>query len=201
MEPWPLKAEGQISVEDYAEAIRMHYRGSGSSRLLIPAVLFFFFLALVAQPLIRGASLFTPISAAVVIALTIVYLRIAPERAAKSALRDNPVAKAPISIEISPEGFSASTQFGTSNLPWSLFVRRKQSDNLLLLYQNESLFHMVARRWFASDALWHDTLRLVGEQVSASPPKTMRERLVFVLMWIVILAGIAAAFLQGARTL
>jgi hypothetical protein len=58
---------------------------------------------------------------------------------------------------------------------------------------------MVARRWFSSDPLWHDTLRFVGERVSDSPPKTTRERLVFVLLMIIILAAIAAVFLEGAR--
>jgi len=200
VEVWPLKAEGQITVEDYAAAIRLHSTSSGLGRLLLPTVLLLLFLALVVQPLVLGTSLVMPIAAAIAIGLSIYFVRTGPERAAKAALRGSSILSAPTSLAISPEGFHASSQFGTSTLPWDVFVKRKRSDDLLLLYQSDGLFHIVARRWFASEASWHETLRLVDPRVPAPPGPTRRELLYLALLWIVLLAGIVAAFFQGAAT-
>ena len=194
-----LEVQGSFSVEDYAAAMRVHSQPSGLGKLVQPTVFLLLFLALVVQPLVRGFSLLIPATAMAALAFVFFFLRTAPERAAKAALR-NPVANAPIRLSLSEEGFGSESQYGTANLPWDAFVQRKQSDSLLLLYQGESLFHVVPRRWCGSDALWQEVIQLASDRVPVIPRRSRRDVLFLVLLWIVLIAGIVSAFLQGAMS-
>lgn len=196
-EPLLLPVQGSLSVEDYAAAIRLHSRPSGLGKLLQPTVFLLLFLALVVQPVVRGASLLIPVTAMVALVVVVFFLRTAPERAAKAALR-NPVAAAPILITLSEDGFKSASQYGTSTLPWGAFVQRRQSDSLFLLYQADSLFHVLPRRWCTSDKQWQEVIQLVSGHVPETPRRSGRDVLFLVLLWIVLMAGVVAAFLQGA---
>jgi len=192
------EVHGSLSTEDYAAAIRLDSRASGLAKLLFPTVLLALFLAFVLQPLLRGASLWFPITALLAMVAVIFILRAAPERAAKAAFRTSPMLGTPQEIAISQDGFSVRSQYGHSNLPWQVFHKRKPSDSLLLIYQGEGMFHVLPRRWFASDQQWQDFNRVVAEHVPIVPRRSSRDVLVLVLLWIVLAAGIAVAFLQGA---
>lgn len=198
MEPSHQEVRGSLSAEDYAAAIRLASRASGLARLIVPTVLLLLFLALVVQPLLRGASHFLPVTALVAMVVVVFLLRAAPQRAAKAAFRTNPILGAPLEFAISSTGLNVKSEYGSSNLPWHVFQKRQCSDALLLIYQGEAVFHALPRRWFASDLHWQEFNQVVAEHVPIVPRRSSRDVLLLVILWVVLVAGIAAAFLQGA---
>jgi len=198
MQPSHQEVNGSISTEDYAAAIRLASRATGAARLLTPTMLLLLFLALVVQPLIRGVSLFIPIGVLAAMVAAVLILRTAPERAAKVAFRNSPMLGAPLQVAISEAGLSVKSQYGDSRLPWHVLPQRKRSDDLLLIYQSDMLFHVLPRRWFASDQQWEEFNRQVAEHVPLIPRQSARDILLLVLLWVVLVAGVAVAFLQGA---
>jgi hypothetical protein len=58
----------------------------------------------------------------------------------------------PFSIEATPGAFCAFNETGKTTMPWSHFVKWKESERLLLLYHSDILFNLVPKRLFQSDA-------------------------------------------------
>ena len=66
-------------------------------------------------------------------------------------LYDAPNARhAEITVSLSDEGLQARTALAESRLSWECFHKWKSTEEMLLIFQSATLFHMLPRRAFAS---------------------------------------------------
>ena len=56
----------------------------------------------------------------------------------------------PAAVEINEHAFIAKTRYTEAMLPWTLFRKWKASPEMILLYQSDAMYHILARRWFES---------------------------------------------------
>jgi YcxB-like protein len=58
----------------------------------------------------------------------------------------------PFSIEASSEAFCSFNEFGRNTVPWTHFVKWKESRELILLYHSDVLFNLIPKRFFQGKA-------------------------------------------------
>ena len=68
--------------------------------------------------------------------------------------RQSPLLHTPLAGSVSPDKFVAEGVTGRTEMTWSQFVRIRDADDVVLLYQSPNVFMMLAREFFESDAAW-----------------------------------------------
>lgn len=61
------------------------------------------------------------------------------------------------------------TSEARSELKWTLFTRMKESQDIVLLYQNNYNYHYFPKKFFASDADWQSFRDLAARQTRQKP--------------------------------
>lgn len=65
---------------------------------------------------------------------------------------------------ISRESYLAGSAVGSSDVPWSKFVKVLYDDDIVLLYRGPNLFHVMAQEFFASADDWR-TARSIALEI------------------------------------
>jgi len=66
----------------------------------------------------------------------------------------SPYLREPLSGVVSPEIFIARGSTGTTEMPWSRFVKIKDAGDFILLYPSPYQFNILSREFFASEEQW-----------------------------------------------
>lgn len=61
-----------------------------------------------------------------------------------------------VSYSWTAETLSIRSEYGHAERPWSVFVKAKENEQVLLMYLNDALFEIIAKRWFPSPEALED---------------------------------------------
>ena len=75
----------------------------------------------------------------------------------------------PAAVEINEHAFIAKTRYTEAMLPWTLFRKWKASPEMILLYQSDAMYHILARRWFESQGDFDRLQVILGRHLG--PPQ------------------------------
>ena len=154
--------EGQVTLEDYQNANRLHRRAKGFGSVL--RILLYVYLALmlafVLYLAVRSPSLGTILPFFFLVGLFVFIWAYIPRRI-KKVYEQQKELHLPYTMTLDETGFHMKNELGESNRPWNMFVKWKEDHDLIMLYHSDVLFSMVSRRYLNEDALrfLHEQLR------------------------------------------
>ena len=150
-----LRLDGQLLWSDYLRSQYLHLR----PRLwlaVVGAVLLVLFAwasyVTIADWIDDIGSWVPPAICAGVLLYFVLYFGVIIPISAYRIFRQQKSLNLPFSIEASSEAFCSFNETGTIAMPWSHFVKWKESGKLFLLYHSDVLFNLVPKRFFQSDA-------------------------------------------------
>ncbi len=146
-----MKISAQLAWTDYLKAQRLHMRPGTLVGILRYVALGFFVLAVIAGGLSQGWLFFMPII--VLIAAIALYFYVFFPRRVRHLFEQHKELAAPTEYEITPEGLTSTSQYGSSNRPWGIFRKWKEDRNLLMLYITDIQFIMIPKRFCTPEQL------------------------------------------------
>lgn len=154
--------EGNITLEDYQNASRLHRRAKGF-RFFLQVLLYIYFalmLVLVLFLAIRSPSLGTILPFLILVGLFVFIWAYIP-RSIKKVYEQQKELHLPYAMTLDESGFHMKNEVGESNRPWNMFVKWKEDKNLVMLYHSDVLFSMISKRYLNEQALQflHEQLR------------------------------------------
>lgn len=163
-----LIAEGTLNEHDFRQAQKLHrqsYRWLGYLLLMLLVVfgggglnLFF-----------GGEFNLEGYIFLAVLGYLVVALFVFPRLSARASWRKAHSLREPMRRLITPEVIQTITPTSNVTLRWSLFVRRRSSDDLMLLYlaEHPRMFVVVPRRLFRSDDHWQRFIAFAAQKLPA----------------------------------
>ncbi len=79
--------------------------------------------------------------------------------------RASPYLKFPMIGTLTDEGIEWQMDTSGGRVPWDRFIKRKEADGFVLLYQSPVMFTILARDFFDGDTAWQSALALVASRV------------------------------------
>ncbi|MFN8435349.1 MAG: YcxB family protein [Anaerolineales bacterium] len=70
-----------------------------------------------------------------------------PNQAKKSFAQQKAISL-PFEFELTEAGVHISNELGNSNVPWNYFTKWDENEDIIILYQSDSLIHMLPKRFF-----------------------------------------------------
>lgn len=164
----PVRIAGSIELRDYMRAQRLHLR----PRLVVGL------LGLLLLLLALGAAGFriyqwsageidaseAGLLPSLLLFLAAFFLLFLPWRLRRSYRRHR-MLHAPFEIAFDDRTMSATNEFGHSSVPWSTFVRFRESKHVFLLYPADGLFHVIPKRLLSGDEEVNALRALLTEKV------------------------------------
>ncbi|MHB1036885.1 MAG: YcxB family protein [Pirellulales bacterium] len=147
----PIRLAGTIEESDYVRALLWHVRPRLLIWVLVIIVVLVFAVARLIAWLGRGAA------ATELPAVSFILLFFAGCLAAGLArvpwrfrrlYRNYRAIQSPFTLEMTEEGFHATSEHGETRLGWDMFLKYKESARFFLLYQTTILFHILPKRLF-----------------------------------------------------
>lgn len=83
----------------------------------------------------------------------------------KKVFNTTPYFQYPYSGEISIDGYKATSQRGTAEMPWVDVTDFKSDGQLLIFYQGPAIFHIMASSFFATPEHWISAKELIIKNV------------------------------------
>ena len=93
-------------------------------------------------------------------------LYVAPRR----LLQSNALLQSSVAGEASESGIRMETDLARSELPWSVFFKRKIGKDIVVLYQSIRVVNIFPRELFATETDWEAFVDLVYQQVPEAAP-------------------------------
>ena len=155
-----VKYEGFITQELFAKAQHLHV---GKWRLL----LWLFPVLMTVWSLVFLQDSLTSVLVFGVSCLFPVVLSRISARQWRRIHRESPYLQEPVNATLTDEGIEFLTATSSGVLPWSRFIKMKESDDLVLLYQAPNLFNIVPKEFFASPQQWADARALVHLKIQS----------------------------------
>lgn len=140
-----LEIEFTVTEDEYVKAIKLHTKSSVKVRVIclmlgISAV----FLYLYSAP---NIFLFVAVGTCfgLIFGQEMTRRFIAPSQA-RSIYRSYKAMQEPIKLTLADNGIHLSAQSGESNLQWSRINAWRESDQLILVYEHDHLYHPIPKR-------------------------------------------------------
>jgi len=150
-----LRLDGQLVWGDYLRSQYLHFRPRPWLAVvgIVILVLIVWASYVTISDWLSGAGPWILAAICVVSLLYIVlYVGVIIPISAYRIFKQQKSLNLPFSIEASSEVFCSFNETGKITMPWSHFVKWKESEKLLLLYHSDILFNLVPKRLFQSDA-------------------------------------------------
>lgn len=164
-----MKIQCQLSPQDYIHAQQLHLRPRPILKWLGIGLILVAVLACFQVGLHGERRLATPlVIAAALVYLAVMFGVVMPIRT-RRIFRQQKTLQAPFEIELTDDAFQGSSVHGSLQLPWKDFHKYKQNERLILLYQSDALFHMLARRWF-TDEQWSEVQGILARNLGRPSP-------------------------------
>lgn len=150
-----LRLDGQLLWSDYLRSQYLHYRPRPWLALVGTVVLVLIVWAsyvTISDWLSGTGPWILAVICVVALLYVVLYVGVIIPVSAYRIFKQQKSLNLPFSIEASSEAFCAFNETGKTTMPWSYFVKWKESEKLLLLYHSDVLFNLVPKRLFQSDA-------------------------------------------------
>ncbi|MBN2499455.1 MAG: YcxB family protein [Anaerolineales bacterium] len=168
-----MKTQVQLELPDCLNAQKLHMRQSIQTQGTI-----FLFLALFGilglaaffvpeMEIYRYFSIFLLVISSAFFFLRYVFL---PNRVKKVFAQQKEL-HAPIEMEITADALLTTNPYGHAERPWSLFIRWKEDDNVLLLYHSNALFTILPKRALNAEQIAAIKMHLESNQVPTQEPR------------------------------
>ncbi len=150
-----MKIKGQLEWTDYLEAQLLHGKPSGYNKtkknslfsiIAVLVLLYGFYLVVIGQ---ISFLLFFP--AFLFIFLFLLYRYVFFPKRIKKIFSQQKSMQVPFEMEFTEEGVIASNEFGDSKYPWENFLKWKENDDILVIYQSDVMFNIIPKRFFPND--------------------------------------------------
>jgi hypothetical protein len=145
-----MKASGQHKWTDYYEAQLLHLRPPLWAKVVI--YLFIGLCGVAAVILVlRGELYWLEIINGVIIIVVFLIIRFVylPWRVQRSFAQHREFS-VPWEIVVTETGLEISNEYGHIIRPWSEFIKWREDDQLLLLYESDSLYRVFPKRFFTN---------------------------------------------------
>ena len=147
------------------EKLEIHFTGLITREIFMRAqklhagrrwILFIYPIVMLPLIFLTGESLGTPIRI-ILITLAVLFVpltRFAQRLALLRVFKKSPYLTISFKGVINDERFYLESDLGHIDLPWSSFIKYKQTDDIILLYQGPTIFQVLAREFFADQEEW-----------------------------------------------
>jgi hypothetical protein len=153
----PAMASGTITVEDYRRALRLHGARWQSGFRVALAIMLVAGLAAIA------IDLPWPVGAALLAGAGAGFTgQSALRRNLEANFAQNAAFKSPLEYWWNDEAIFASNAMGRSRRPWGSYVRVREDEDVILMYQADNLFEMLPKAWFSDPRRLEELRRHAG---------------------------------------
>ena len=91
---------------------------------------------------------------------------------------------------LSDEGFELVTDRGSFCTSWDCFYQWEATASELLIYHSNTMFHILARSFFAGDEDWTAARELVAAKLPSKRRVEMRGKVWLLIAWIVVFIAV-----------
>ena len=184
-----MKIKGQLEWTDYLEAQLLHGKPSGYNKtkkyglfsiIAVLVLLYGFYLVVIGQ---ISFLLFSP--AFLFILLFLLYRYVFFPKKIKKVFSQQKSMQVPFEMEFTEEGLIASNEFGNSTYPWENFLKWKENDDILVIYQSDIMFNIIPKRCFSNDQEIENFKKYLMKNDIAADTKN-KTLFVYALLFVVI---------------
>jgi len=104
--------------------------------------------------------------------LFVAFAFVAPRRAIKKAWRQNALIKTVVSGSADDTGVQWNSAFVNGSFPWEVFLKRKQAEDMTLVFMAPNSVLYFPRAFFVDDRSWQAFNELVAARVAPTRPGT-----------------------------
>ncbi len=147
---------GTLDAEDYLAAQRLHQAAANArflkldiGLLLLGATIWGIARAWPGAAGWDGVGIIFIVGGAAAICIQLLMARIVAPRLWRRHFRQQKTAQTPFEYRVDADGLHVRTAHGQAMRPWNVFHKVRQNDRLVLLYHNDVLFEILAKRWFS----------------------------------------------------
>ncbi len=156
-----VEYEGRISEEIWMQSQRLHMgRRRWLISFLFPVIMTLF--AWVDTPAISASLLWIVFAICCSFPPLLWYFM---TRNIRKVFRTAPYLKEPVRAALTDEGIAWENSNGSGVIPWKNFIFRKETGDLVLLYQATNLFNVIPREFFSSEDSWRDARAVIEQRV------------------------------------
>ena len=151
-----MKIKGQFQWTDYLAAQLLHAQPSGSQRII--QYVAYAFLALVFVSMLylffRFGAKIENILPILLFILAVIfpffYRKVFMPNQVKKSFSQQKGMSLPFEFDFTETGMHTSNELGNNTLPWEYFTKWKENEDIIILYQSDSIIHMLPKRLFAN---------------------------------------------------
>jgi len=94
------------------------------------------------------------------------FMAIAPRYAIRKHWSTNALIKSRVTGAADAEGIEWKTEYVTSRFPWKIFLKRKQAEDMVILYMATKTALYFPRLFFQDEAAWQSFCSIVEQNVT-----------------------------------
>jgi len=151
-----MKIKGQFQWTDYLAAQLLHAQPSGSQKIIQYVAYTFVALIFVAVLYLffryggKIENVFPIILFILAVIFPIFYRKVFMPNQVKKSFEQQKGMSLPFEFEFTETGMLTSNKLGNNTLPWEYFTKWKENEDIIILYQSDSVIHMLPKRLFAN---------------------------------------------------
>jgi hypothetical protein len=187
----PIPFVGQLTQQQYLHAQYLHFKPASRGRILRRSMILLLVLGLLLSLAIVPflLRLIVPVVLLGIFLLSASWFL--PRLHVYLTWRYHRSLQAPMSGTITADGIHYKGTHFQGEVTWSMFLKYKQSPQLVLLYQSPLVFNLFPRSFFRTEHEWHAFLELVQQHVPVTVEGEARTQRLQWLTFILFLAGTA----------
>ena len=196
-----IKFSGRYTERDFQKGMAlMQWRGSKAIGIIATVLLLLQLLMVIFSALFTQGQILTLVAGTIWLFLMLFFLAgffwWLPMFRARQLMKA-PLFRGSITGSASDEALEIHSDVSEGRTRWDAFVQYRMSDEVILLYQNNSAASIIPRSFFASDEDWHDFGKLVQTIVPKKPRQGgTRSRLTWLVI-IFVVTYVVVLFLYG----
>ena len=192
-----IRFHGTITRENYLRALALHGI-TKIRRVLMGCVAVFLLYGVVLEPVRQGQVGLRLVFPLIVVLFVVLLILFGPGITASRTFKTSKLMQGPRTGEVDETSVRQKTPFGSNELPWTLFVKSRSSDQLVLLYSAANQFFIFPREWFETSDDWAIFRKWAQEKTPQSTASTMvwAVRIILLLIGVIVLVLLVYEYLR-----
>lgn len=192
-----MQIKGQHDWTDYYRAQLLHLRPPQWARIIIYLFIGLWGLGFLGAVVfaIRGEFnwLYVTQGAILIVFLLVIRFYLTPRQARRTFAQQKELG-VPWEMLVTETGLEISNEFGHARRPWGDFIKWKEDDDLLLLYESDTVYRVLPKRFFSpAEQLARLKQKLIESHVPVASGPTGCA-VILLLVMILIIAALALEF-------
>jgi hypothetical protein len=151
-----MKIKGQLQWTDYLNAQMLHAQPSGFIRIFIYVFYYFFFtltfIGMIYLFLIGEygrEKIYLVFLSVLILFFPVLYRKLIMPNQVKKSFTQIKALSLPFEMEFTETGVYTSNELGNGTIPWDHFTKWNENEDIINLYQYDTIIHMIPKRFFA----------------------------------------------------